>query len=271
MVVAKKEAAASVKNEKKAAEEAAAVSPPLSQDEERLIALSKRAYGALISTLGSVQLRLCQHVVLGDAHGIWKVLLDNYERKSVATKVRLMEELFGIMLSRGESVGLYVARLTELQRKLADQDESISDSVLLFVLLRGVSRLYSTLVTLLKMNEKLTFEQAVEAIKNEEERKKMERAAGEETIYSAAISEKGGEDRRCHHCNEVGHLKFKCPKLKCHRCKRTGHMASKCRAVHPAASSKKRQDSSSSEEEDTGMMMMRRELEGESSDWGYDE
>lgn len=233
----------------------------LTKEKEELMKQSKRAYGALVSALGATQLRLCQHVALGDSHGIWSVLLDTYERKSVATRVRLIEQLFTIQLTRGENVNLLVARLTDLQRKLADQEEVISETILLFILLRSVSRQYPTLVTLLKMKDTLKFDDAVEALKNEEERTKMDTRGGDQETMHYMHSGTKKEERRCHNCNKVGHLNFQCPEKKCHRCNRNGHVASNCRASFPA---KKTQ----ADDEEEEAQMMREEFdEAYGSDW----
>ena len=217
-----------------------------------LLEKSKRAYGSILMALGPEQLRLCQHVTLGDAHGLWTVLLNTYERKSLSTKVQLFERLFSLVLGRTESIALYVARLTEIERKLKEQDEKISDSILLFVLLRGVSHSYATLVTLLKMKEALTLEEAMEALKNEEERlglgggsKKGGHSSGStvDVVVEdvAAYVDRGRTGKnmstgmKCFSCGLGGHIKFNCPrnkgKPKCDRCHRVGHLASGCRAV----------------------------------------
>jgi hypothetical protein len=218
-----------------------------------LLEKSKRAYGSILLALLPEQLRLCQHVTLGDAHGLWTVLLNTYERKSLSTKVQLFERLFSLVLGRTESIALYVARLTDIERKLKEQDENISQSILLFVLLRGVSHSYATLVTLLKMKEVLTFNEAVEALKNEEERmglggvgKRVGNSSGSTVDivvedHVAAYVDRGRTNKnmssgmKCFNCGLSGHIRFNCPrnkgKPKCERCHRIGHVASGCRAI----------------------------------------
>ena len=110
---------------------------------------------------------------------------------------------------------------------------------MLYLLMRGVERAFPTLVTLLKMNDGLTFAAAVEACENEEERQKMNgaggsgsgRAAGEEAFHVVAKSVR--EARTCFGCNKVGHVKKDCPQVKCLRCRRQGHIAANCRATQP--------------------------------------
>jgi hypothetical protein len=139
-------------------EPSAVASPPLSKHQEVEMARSKRAYGALMGCLGAVQLRLCQFVPMGDAHGVWCILLENYERCSVTTRVQLIEKFFAMKQGSGEAVNVYVARLQETEHRLKEQGEEISGTMALFVLLRGATSRFPTLVTLLKMREDLTFD-----------------------------------------------------------------------------------------------------------------
>jgi hypothetical protein len=242
----------------------------MSEEEEcddKDIQASKRAYAVLLLALTSKELRLCGHVEHGDAHGVWQVLLDTYERRSTATRVQLMEMLFKIRLMRSESVALYVSRLTEVERKLASQGERIGGAQMLFLLLRGVERAYPTLVTLLKMNDALTFEGAVIACENEEERQRMSggggggfgssRAGSEESFHvSASVKKMVKEARTCYGCNKIGHVKKDCPQVKCMRCRGHGHMAAACRATQPV-----------DEDEVNAMLCMAAADRGEEVDW----
>jgi len=241
-------------------------SPPVSKDKD--VQRSRRAYGALMLALKETQLLLVQHVPLGDAHGVWRVLLDNYDRKSVATKVQLIERFFSMEQARGERVSVYVSRVTEVAHKLAEQGEKMSEAMQLFVLLRGVTRSFPTLVTLLKMKENLTLIDAVEAIKNEEERTKMDerRSGGNDVLLFTRTErekQKSGNDRSCHECGEKGHLRHSCPKIQCHRCERNGHVAAHCKATWPA---KKKSTKKEDEEEEEAMIMMQQRMSNDSEE-----
>jgi len=86
---------------------------------DELLSKSHLAYGILIQSLKDEQLRLVQGVDRENAHGIWKILLETYDRKSMATQVQLLEQLFGTQLQANETmIASYVARLTEIERRL---------------------------------------------------------------------------------------------------------------------------------------------------------
>ncbi len=122
-------------------------------------------------------------------------------------------------------------------------------------------------------NKHLTFQEAVEAIKNEEERWRMDekRNATEVSFYTREqrgnSKEQTGGERRCHECNEKGHLRHSCPKMKCHRCDRNGHLAAHCRAVWPAKTKTKGGREEEEEEQEKAMLAtMRAEIDEESGD-----
>ena len=154
-----------------------------------------------------------------------------------------MEEIIGMELRQGERIATYVARLTEIERKLQDQEEPLSAWMVLYFLLRGVTRQYPTLVTMLKMQE-AKFDAAVTALKNEEERMRMDRGRGgapstsstapHDTAHFATAHGSSGQ-LVCFTCETDGQVKFDCPrnrnKKRCFGCKRIGHTQQECRST----------------------------------------
>jgi gag-polypeptide of LTR copia-type len=206
---------------------------------EELIKKSYLAYGILIQSLKDEQLRLVQGVARGNAYGIWKILLETYERKSMATRVQLLERLFGTQLRGNESIASYVARLTEIERRLRAQGEQVSESIMVYLLLKGLPPSYTSIVQLMKMKEKLEFTETVEALKNEEERQNVSRntlPGGTEHANAAELHLKKG----CFSCGSHEHIKYNCPlnskKKHCDRCHRIGHTSQECRSKMHLAS-----------------------------------
>jgi len=203
-------------------------------ERDELIRKSQLAYGILMQSLQDEQLRLVQGVARGNAHGVWKILLETYERKSMATQVQLLERLFGMQVQKGETIAGYVARLTEIERRLRAQGEQVSEGIMVYMLLRGLPASYTSIVQLIKMKDKLEFVETVESLKNEEERQACAQPGGSsaQPRHQANGAETNSK-RRCFTCGAVGHVKFNCPrnasKPKCQKCFRVGHESTECR------------------------------------------
>jgi hypothetical protein len=114
---------------------------------------SRKAYGLLVPCLESEQLRLIQQVAIGYAHGVWRILEENYNRKSMGRMVSLYEQLFACHMKSGERAAVYVARLTELALRLKEQGEAVSDGILMYLLLKGLPASYTSLVQVMKLSE----------------------------------------------------------------------------------------------------------------------
>jgi len=191
----------------------------------------KKAYGLLVLCLGVEQLRMIQQIAVGDAHGVWCILIDNYERKSMESQVVLYEQLFNLKIKEKEKITVFVARLIEIEIKLKQQyKENISDRMLMFILLRGLPHSFMSLVQLLKMNDDVTFEQAVEQLRNEEERQLSHPKIKEIALNYAASNQE--RTVKCWTCEKEGHSKFNCPqninKTKCSICRKIGHNEEAC-------------------------------------------
>jgi hypothetical protein len=193
----------------------------------------QRAYGMLVQALQDEQLRLMSGVPRGDARALWRVLLDTYDRKSMAARVQLLEQLFAFVMTSGESVAAYAARLLELERRLKEQDESVSESILAYVLLRGLPERYASTVQWIKMQqEDAELKDIITIVRNEEERQQAGRAQRSAPAAAHAAHVEGA----CYTCGAPGHKKYDCPsnanQKKCSNCKRIGHTESECRRRH---------------------------------------
>lgn len=213
------------------------------REREDTVRRSHRAYGMLVQALQDEQLRLMSTVQRGDARALWRVLLDTYDRKSMATRVQLLEQLFAFQLLRGETIAAYVARLMEMERKLKEQDEPVSESILAYVLLRGLPDAYASTVQWIKLQQDtVELQDIIESIRNEEERQRtgtLHGIRGAGTPAHGAHAATNGPSAVCYTCGKPGHKKFDCPsnadRKKCSNCKRVGHSESECRhSTHKA-------------------------------------
>lgn len=140
-----------------------------------------RAYGMLVLSFSSPALTsLVQQVTPGDAHGVWKLLLGRYERKTVASQAHVIEQLMSTRMEAGEHVDSYVARLKNTVSVLAEMGEPVSPSMQKHVLMQGLPSSYSSLVQSLGLQQAaLTFEDIVTHLVDHQEKLLLrERASG---------------------------------------------------------------------------------------------
>ncbi len=108
-------------------------------------------------------------VLMGDARKLWKVLFGLYEKKTTVAVFISWDKFSTDYLKPGEKVISYVSRLKEIRDRLLAQGDSLSETQLVFKFLNTLTPEYSTVATVLKMKENITFEEAVQKITDYEE------------------------------------------------------------------------------------------------------
>ena len=177
------------------------------QSEEVLKKKSNRAYGVLILTLSSEQLRLVMDVEEGDAHGIWKILLERYESKTTANKNYLRTLLQQCKMSASERFDTYLSKIQQIVTNLKLAGGTVSDDEILFILTKGLPEDYNAIIDTINSTPKITFERACELLRNKQE-----------TIYLHNKQEK----------DQAQFVKQLYRKGNCNRCGKQGHYAREC-------------------------------------------
>ena len=124
---------------------------------------SDRAFGLLVLCLGTPQLTsLARQVAFGDVHGVWKLITNRYERKTVVSKTAAIKQVFAARMESNEHVDLFVARLKSLVSVLDEMGEHISEGMQKHILLTGLSPTFSAFVQSLGLHQGLlTFDEIV--------------------------------------------------------------------------------------------------------------
>jgi len=244
-----KKNSSSVSAAKKAAAAAAKEAAKVAEAQATLVKKSRKAYSLLFNCLGVEQQMMVQHVTRGDAHTMWKQIIERYQRKTTASKMHTRAKLHAIKMERGEKFDSYLARLKEIQHRLAQMQAPVGEDEMLMVLMRGLQPAYDLLVATLRVKEDLTLDQVADYCRDAEEQRAMARE--EESAHwiekeqqqkqQTVSREQGGggaggsnSTSKCHLCNKAGHMMFDCKLLpasavKCTNCRRVGHVPSTCR------------------------------------------
>jgi transposase InsO family protein len=229
---------------------------------DETIKRSDTVFTFIMLTLLPEQLKLVQHVNEGDAHGLWSVLLEHYERKTLASKLSLRQQFTNIKMEANESFDSYLSRFKRLVLRLGEEGETIGETTTLATLLNGLPEEYERVIDTLTIIDDITFERACSFIKDKQDKmllKKSTSATSATLAASAAAllaSDKapnnrnrgprgrgggnsgnssgsnrpnngsGGRERPCFSCNERGHDGVDCPlnkdKIKCTTCRWVG-------------------------------------------------
>jgi hypothetical protein len=162
------------------------------KSEEEITSDQKKVYSILVLSLQDEQLHLIQNVKKGDAYGVWKKLIDRYERKTMASKSQARNALHKCRLEGEDvaSVDKYFGQIIQLSIQLSDMGESISNGELILVLFNGLPEDCSSLIDTLSQNDKLIFEDACTSIRDRFERIKLKPLHDEEASLVKGNSNK---------------------------------------------------------------------------------
>lgn len=189
----KAKSASSKKQKKMTAKQLETIAKKEQKERMERVERSLRAYAFLLSCLLDAQSQLLTNVPSGDAHGAWKILLAQFERKSTASKHMLRTKLLTAKMEKGEKFDSFLSRIQELQLRLVQMDSSFSDDDMIHVLLEGLAPGYAVLVESLKMSTDLELEDVLERCRDYQERRTIQK---QEAAHFARPEQNGGGQRQ---------------------------------------------------------------------------
>ncbi|GKV28505.1 hypothetical protein SLEP1_g37549 [Rubroshorea leprosula] len=161
-------------------------------------------------TLSAIQLSLFDEV-LGEvaeensASALWSKLEALYLTKSVTNRLYLKKRLFTLSMNEGGSIKDHLDEFNKLILDLKNIDVKIEDEDQAIIVLCSLPDSYDNFVeTHLHSRDQLSMEDVKVALNSKELKKKRAKHA------------------RCYECNETGHFKKNCPKLKEKKAEKSG-------------------------------------------------
>ena len=153
---------------------------------------------------------------------IWDKLRTRFCQQTNERKADLIDRLTSAEQKKGETIATFVSRVEMIQRRLKEEhSETISDSLVMGILLRGASNRFATTIEALRFLDSLTLVTVKDKLVAADERMRSERY---DDGGGSALTTEGrtGDDRRngmrndkrdnrrCYNCGKVGHLKRNC-------------------------------------------------------------
>jgi hypothetical protein len=160
-----------------------------------LVKKGKKAYATLVNCLSNEQLSLVSHVPLGNAHEVWNILIQRYERKTTASKAHTRDMLHKCKKESKESFDAYLSRVMQLILSLKEMKEVISEGELMYVLFNGLPAEYDSVVQSLKVNDQVKFNDACQHIRDCEEVMVIKHQVKEDEAANHVKDSRANEDK----------------------------------------------------------------------------
>jgi Reverse transcriptase (RNA-dependent DNA polymerase)/gag-polypeptide of LTR copia-type/GAG-pre-integrase domain/Integrase core domain len=196
---------------------------------------SMKAYTILILSLPTEQMQLIMHIGNGDAYGLWSTLVNHYERKSLATRTHIREQMLSCKMGENESIDVFKSKLLVLSMRMSDMGEKVSESELLFMMIRGLPSSYDSLVQTMKVAGVASMEEAANHVKDHQEFLAVKREDAHVTMEQNTFNKKRTRDTRSNSRDHVQNRRTKYSERTeqeksyvCELCKKKGHYTSNC-------------------------------------------
>ena len=173
------------------------VAPGCSEAERAKFAARRdRALATVVLSIDTSLLYL-----IGDPVVVWKKLADQFEKKTLVTRLDLRRKLHSLRLKDGDSAQEHIKVMTELFDALSVAGETVSEEDRVVYLLASLPESYCVLVTALEANEDVPKLEVVTERILHQERKSKERSEASPGTESAMTSRKTFRRKliRCHH------------------------------------------------------------------------
>ena len=217
------------------------------------------AYAELVQVLDDRSLSLILRDAKDNGRKALKILRDHYIGSGKPRVIALYTELTSLKMGKEESVTDYAIRAETAANSLKQAGETVSDSLLIAMLLKGLPSSFKTFSTVVTQRDTaMNFSEFKIALRNFEETEKAhETYDSEDNVMKVGLTSKsrprpsgGNFTPTCYTCGKLGHKAPECKnkaekgksnlnlsKKWCNNCKSRTHNTNECRRSKPSPSS----------------------------------
>ena len=205
---------------------------------------NEEAFAELIQFLDEKSLSLIMRDARDNGKKALEILRAHYAGSGKPRIIALYTELTSLNKHANESVTDYVIRGETAAAALNSVGESVSDSLLIAMLLKGLPEGYKPFVVVVTQSDKQqtfiefkaalrSFEETEQARSGSESVMKLVHNGTSHVTDSTSSVARGGNRTQCYRCQKFGHIARFCenkPKLWCSFCRKSSHTDSTCRS-----------------------------------------
>ena len=174
----------------------------------------ERSIDATMSLTHAMSPTVALLVVLDCPVKIWNQLERQYEKRTAASKLSLVQKYFGAKMAEGESAEKHLLNMSELFDRLAAVELPVPKEFQLLMILASLPASYTAIVqTLGSQARKLYLSHVTSTIMDENARRRGSGSQDDQALISH-----GGQPRRnpakrvqCYNCEKMGHFSRDCP------------------------------------------------------------
>ena len=206
---------------------------------------NEEAYAELVQFLDDKSLSLVMRDAADDGRAALKILREHYAGSSTPRIISLYTELTSLVKKNEESITDYVIRAETAAAALRNAGESVSDSLLIAMILKGLPDSFQSFVAVITQSDKKqNITEFKIALRSFEETERARVQPGDSLLKMAqkASSQRGNGSRStvgndpkqvlCYDCGGRGHIARHCRQKKslwCKYCKKSSHTDKTCR------------------------------------------
>ena len=201
-------------------------------------------FSELVQLLDDTSLSLIIRDAKDDGKKALKILRDHYIGASKPRIISLYTELTSLKMINTEGATEYMIRAETASASLKSAGETISDSLLIAMIIKGLPEDYKTFCTVVtQRKEPMSFSEFKIALRSCEETEKCQVLNKNKDDDSVMFIKQGQDEKKyvlkCYDCKQVGHKASECRNKKnksrykskrwCEHCKSSTHDTSYCR------------------------------------------